>query len=143
MQGNGKGAHELSLYKSLHELALVVRFGRRLLGFGVARARAKWGDEQVHIWRRSYDVPPPGGESLKDTLARTLPYFVTDILPDVLSGKNVIVAAHGNSLRSICMVLNRLDEEGVIGFEIGTGIPLVYRLNADSSVADYKMLAPE
>lgn len=124
-------------------LALNERDYGDLAGLNKDDARAKWGDEQVHIWRRSYDTPPPGGESLKDTLARTLPYFVTDILPDVLSGKNVIVAAHGNSLRSICMVLNRLDEEGVIGFEIGTGIPLVYKLNADSSVADYKMLAPE
>lgn len=111
-----------------------------LAGLNKDDARAKWGDEQVHIWRRSYDVPPPGGESLKDTLARTLPYFVTDILPDVLAGKNVIVAAHGNSLRSICMVLNRLDREGILGFEIATGIPMIYELNADSTVKSHKVL---
>lgn len=111
-----------------------------LAGLNKDDAREKWGDEQVHIWRRSYDVPPPGGESLKDTLARTLPYFVTDILPDVLAGKNVIVAAHGNSLRSICMVLNRLDREGILGFEIATGIPLIYELNADSTVKSHQVL---
>lgn len=111
-----------------------------LAGLNKDDARAKWGEEQVHIWRRSYDVPPPGGESLKDTLARTLPYFVTDILPEVLAGKTVIVAAHGNSLRSICKVLNRLDNEAILGFEIATGVPMIYKLAADSRVADYKVL---
>jgi 2,3-bisphosphoglycerate-dependent phosphoglycerate mutase len=105
-----------------------------LSGLNKDDARAKWGEEQVHIWRRSYDVPPPGGESLKDTLARTLPYFVTDILPDVLSGKTVIVAAHGNSLRSICKVLNRLDNEAILGFEIETGVPMIYKLGSDARV---------
>jgi 2,3-bisphosphoglycerate-dependent phosphoglycerate mutase len=111
-----------------------------LSGLNKDDARAKWGEEQVHVWRRSYDVPPPGGESLKDTLARTLPYFVTDILPEVLAGKTVIVAAHGNSLRSICKVLNRLDNEAILGFEIATGVPMIYRLGADARVVSSETL---
>ncbi len=122
------------------DVALNERDYGELSGLNKDDARAKWGEEQVHIWRRSYDVPPPGGESLKDTLARTLPYFVTDILPDVLAGKNVIVAAHGNSLRSICKVLNRLNNEEILGFEIATGVPMIYELGADAHVTHYEVL---
>ena len=111
-----------------------------LSGLNKDDARAKWGEEQVHQWRRSYDIPPPGGESLKDTLARTLPYYVTDILPEVLAGKNVIVAAHGNSLRSICKVLNKLDNEQILSFEIATGVPLIYRLGPDSRVVAHEVI---
>ncbi|MCP1198948.1 2,3-bisphosphoglycerate-dependent phosphoglycerate mutase [Notoacmeibacter sp. MSK16QG-6] len=125
------------------DLALNERDYGDLAGLNKDDARAKWGEEQVHIWRRSYDVPPPGGESLKDTLARTLPYFVTDILPEVMAGKNVIVAAHGNSLRSICMVLNRLNRDEIVGFEIATGVPLVYELGADTLVTKSETLASE
>ncbi|ESR26086.1 2,3-bisphosphoglycerate-dependent phosphoglycerate mutase [Lutibaculum baratangense] len=107
-----------------------------LSGLNKDDARAEWGEEQVHIWRRSYDVPPPGGESLKDTLARTLPYYVTDILPQVMRGKRVLVAAHGNSLRSIVKVLENLSDEEIVGREIPTGIPIVYRLAADTTVAE-------
>jgi len=112
-----------------------------LTGLNKDDARKKWGEEQVLIWRRSYDVPPPGGESLKDTLARTLPYYVTEILPRVLRGERVLVAAHGNSLRALVMVLDRLSPEGIIKRELATGVPLVYRLNADSSVAEFKEMA--
>jgi 2,3-bisphosphoglycerate-dependent phosphoglycerate mutase len=112
-----------------------------LSGLNKDDARAKWGEEQVHIWRRSYDVPPPGGESLKDTLARSLPYFVGEILPDVMAGKNVIVAAHGNSLRSICKVLDRLDNDEILKYEIATGVPIIYRLNADTTVASKETLS--
>jgi 2,3-bisphosphoglycerate-dependent phosphoglycerate mutase len=112
-----------------------------LSGLNKDDARARWGEEQVHIWRRSYDVPPPGGESLKDTLARSLPYFVGEILPDVMAGKNVIVAAHGNSLRSICKVLDRLDNEEILKYEIATGVPIIYRLNADTTVASKETLS--
>jgi 2,3-bisphosphoglycerate-dependent phosphoglycerate mutase len=112
-----------------------------LSGLNKDDARAKWGEEQVHVWRRSYDVPPPDGESLKDTLARTLPYFVTDILPEVLAGKTVIVAAHGNSLRSICKVLNRLDNEAILGFEIATGVPMIYKMGPDARVISSRTLA--
>ena len=92
------------------------------------------GREQVHIWRRSYDVPPPGGESLKDTVARVLPYYCQAILPAVLRGERTIVAAHGNSLRALVMVLDRLTPETIPGMELATGVPLVYRLKADSTV---------
>jgi 2,3-bisphosphoglycerate-dependent phosphoglycerate mutase len=112
-----------------------------LTGLNKDDARKKWGEEQVHIWRRSYDVAPPGGESLKDTAARVLPYYIQDILPPVLRGDNVIVVAHGNSLRALVMVLERLSPEKIVGREIATGVPLVYRLNADSTVAQMQELA--
>jgi 2,3-bisphosphoglycerate-dependent phosphoglycerate mutase len=106
-----------------------------LSGLNKDDARTRWGEEQVHIWRRSYDVPPPNGESLKDTVARVLPYYCQDILPQVLAGKRVLVAAHGNSLRALVMVLDRLSPKTIPSMELETGIPLIYRLNADSTVA--------
>jgi 2,3-bisphosphoglycerate-dependent phosphoglycerate mutase len=112
-----------------------------LVGLNKDDARKKWGEEQVHIWRRSYDVPPPGGESLKDTVARALPYFVQEILPRVLRGERVLVSAHGNSLRALIMVLERLTPEQILKRELGTGVPIVYRLNADSTVASQLDLA--
>ena len=112
-----------------------------LSGLNKDDARAKWGEDQVHIWRRSYDVAPPGGESLKDTAARVLPYYIQEILPRVLRGDSVIVAAHGNSLRALIMVLERLSPQEIVAREIATGVPLIYRLNADSTVAEKKDLA--
>ena len=112
-----------------------------LSGLNKDDARAKWGAEQVHIWRRSYDVAPPGGESLKDTAARVLPYYIQEILPAALRGKRVLIAAHGNSLRALVMVLERLSTEDILKREIGTGDPLIYRLNADSTVAEKRDLA--
>ena len=112
-----------------------------LSGLNKDDARAKWGEDQVHVWRRSYDVPPPGGESLKDTVARVLPYYVQEILPQVLRGQHVLVAAHGNSLRALVMVLERLSPEGILKREIGTGAPIIYRLNADALVASKTDLA--
>jgi len=112
-----------------------------LSGLNKDDARAKWGAEQVHIWRRSYDVAPPGGESLKDTAARVLPYYIQEILPAVLQGKRVLIAAHGNSLRALVMVLERLSTDDILKREIGTGDPLIYRLNADSTVAEKLDLA--
>jgi 2,3-bisphosphoglycerate-dependent phosphoglycerate mutase len=103
-----------------------------LVGLNKDDARKKWGEEQVHKWRRSYDVAPPGGESLKDTLARTLPYYMKHIQPDVLSGKSVIVAAHGNSLRALIMAIEGLTPEQILKRELATGVPVVYRLGADS-----------
>ena len=111
-----------------------------LSGLNKAETAAKYGDEQVHVWRRSYDVPPPGGESLKDTVARVLPYYVSDILPRVMRGERVLVAAHGNSLRALAMVLDRLDEKTIPTLELKTGVPLVYRLNADTTVASKQVL---
>jgi len=118
----------------IRDLALNERDYGDLSGLNKDDARAKWGPEQVHIWRRSYDVPPPGGESLRDTVARTLPYYVTHILPQVLQGKRVLVTAHGNSLRALIMVLEQLSPEGIMERELATGVPVIYRLNADSTV---------
>jgi 2,3-bisphosphoglycerate-dependent phosphoglycerate mutase len=102
-----------------------------LSGLNKDDARAKWGDEQVVIWRRSYDVPPPGGESLKDTAARTLPYYEAEILPQLKAGKTVLVAAHGNSLRALVMAIEGLTPEQILAREIGTGEPTIYKISAD------------
>ncbi len=115
-------------------LALNERDYGDLSGLNKDDARAKWGEEQVHVWRRSYDVPPPGGESLKDTLARALPYYVQEILPGVLNGQRTLVAAHGNSLRALIMVLEKLTPDGILKRELATGVPIIYRLKADSTV---------
>lgn len=103
-------------------------------------AREKWGEEQVHIWRRSYDVPPPGGESLKDTGARVWPYYLHVIQPHVLRGETTLVAAHGNSLRALIMALEGLTSEEILKQELDTGIPIIYELNADSTIASKKIL---
>jgi 2,3-bisphosphoglycerate-dependent phosphoglycerate mutase len=108
-----------------------------LTGLNKDDARARWGAEQVHQWRRSYDVQPPGGESLRDTVARTLPYYVQDILPEVLAGRRVLVSAHGNSLRALVMVLEKLSPDGIVKREIATGAPLIYRLDACARVVEH------
>jgi 2,3-bisphosphoglycerate-dependent phosphoglycerate mutase len=112
-----------------------------LVGLNKDDARKKWGEEQVHIWRRSYDVAPPGGESLRDTAARVLPYYITEILPRVLRGERVLVSAHGNSLRALVMVLDKHTPESITKLNLDTGVPMVYRLNADSTVASKLDLA--
>ena len=125
----------------IRDLALNERDYGDLSGLNKDDARAKWGEEQVLIWRRSYDVPPPGGESLKDTVARTLPYYVKEILPRVLRGERVLVTAHGNSLRALIMVLEKHTPETILKRELATGVQVIYRLNADSTVADIVDLA--
>ncbi|PWW00189.1 phosphoglycerate mutase [Hoeflea marina] len=125
---------------TIRDQALNERDYGDLSGLNKDDARKKWGEEQVHIWRRSYDVPPPGGESLKDTGARVWPYYMTEILPRVLRGETVLVAAHGNSLRSLLMVLDRLDREQILSVNLATGVPMVYKLNADSTVASKEVL---
>ena len=127
--------------RTLKDQALNERDYGDLAGLNEDDARKKWGPEQVHIWRRSYDVAPPGGESLRDTAARVLPYYINEILPAVLRGERVLVSAHGNSLRALVMVLDRLSPEGIVKREIATGIPMIYRLNADSTVASKLDLA--
>jgi len=112
-----------------------------LVGLNKDDARKKWGEEQVLKWRRSYDIAPPGGESLKDTLARALPYYVTEILPRVLRGERVLVSAHGNSLRALVMVLDKHTPESIIKLNLDTGVPMIYRLNADSTVKSKMDLA--
>ena len=111
-----------------------------LTGLNKDDARAKFGEEQVLIWRRSYDVPPPKGESLKDTLARSLPYYMHHIQPQVLSGKNVLVAAHGNSLRSLIMAIDGLTPEQILKRELETGVPVVYKLKSNSLPASVEVL---
>jgi len=106
-----------------------------LVGLNKDDARKRWGEEQVHIWRRSYAVAPPGGESLRDTAARVLPYYIGEILPRVLRGERVLVSAHGNSLRALVMVLDRHTPESITQLNLETGVPMIYRLAADSTVA--------
>ena len=125
----------------IRDLALNERDYGDLSGLNKDDARKRWGEEQVHIWRRSYDVAPPGGESLKDTAARVLPYYIQDILPRVLRGERVLVSAHGNSLRALVMVLDHLSPQEIVKREIATGVPLIYRLNPDSTVAERKVMA--
>jgi 2,3-bisphosphoglycerate-dependent phosphoglycerate mutase len=111
-----------------------------LSGLNKDDARKKWGEEQVHIWRRSYDVQPPGGESLRDTGARVWPYYIHTILPRVMRGDGVLVAAHGNSLRALIMALDGLTSKTVLDLELATGVPVVYRLNADTTIAAKEIL---
>jgi 2,3-bisphosphoglycerate-dependent phosphoglycerate mutase len=131
------GQPELTTVK---DRALNERDYGELTGLNKDDARKRWGEEQVRIWRRSFDVAPPGGESLKDTLARALPYYMTHIQPQVLSGKRVLVSAHGNSLRALIMALEGLAPEEILKRELETGVPIVYRLHADSTVAAREIL---
>lgn len=105
-----------------------------LSGLNKDDARAKWGEEQVLIWRRSYDVPPPGGESLKDTAARTLPYYEAEILPLLKQGKTILIAAHGNSLRALVMAIEKLTPEQILKREIATGQPTVYQIGSEGQL---------
>ena len=125
---------------TIRDRALNERHYGDLSGLNTDEAREKWGEEQVRLWRRSYDVSPPGGESLKDTVARVLPFYCQRILPPVMRGERVLVVAHGNSLRALAMVLDQLTSETVSTLEISTGVPIVYQLNADSTVASRQVL---
>lgn len=111
-----------------------------LSGLNKDDARKRWGEEQVHIWRRSFDVPPPGGESLKDTAERTLPYYNAQIVPQLAAGKTIIIAAHGNSIRSLVMQLEQLSPEQILKVEIATGVPIVYKLDGDGRVLSKRLL---
>ena len=121
--------------RSSRDRALNERHYGDLSGLNKDEARDKWGEEQVRLWRRSYDVAPPGGESLKDTVARVVPFYCQRILPPVLRGERVLVAAHGNSLRALAMVLDQMTPESVTTLEFATGAVVIYTLNADSTVA--------
>jgi len=113
-----------------------------LSGLNKDDAREKWGEEQVHIWRRSFDIPPPGGESLKDTADRVLPFFNSEIMPLIKQEKDILIAAHGNSLRALVMQLDGLGAEEIIGVNIGTGEPYCYEMNTDGTVADKRIITP-
>lgn len=127
--------------KTIRHQALNERDYGDLAGLNKDDAREKWGEEQVHIWRRSFDIPPPGGESLKDTAERVLPYYQSHIWPDYIAGNNIIIAAHGNSLRALVMQLEGLSPEEIMAREIGTGQPIIYQLNEDGSVSTVRDLA--
>ena len=127
--------------ETIRDQALNERDYGDLSGLNKDDARAKWGEEQVHVWRRSYDIAPPGGESLKDTGARVWPYYIHVLQPHVLRGETVLVVAHGNSLRALIMALDGLTGDQIVKTELATGVPIVYRLNADSSVASKAILA--
>lgn len=122
------------------DVALNERDYGDLSGLNKDEARKKWGDEQIMLWRRSYDVPPPGGESLKDTAARVLPYYEAHIWPLLAAGKNVIVAAHGNSLRALIMRLEQLTGEEILQRELATAAPIVYRLTPEGVCAERRNL---
>ena len=125
---------------TIRDQALNERDYGELSGLDKDDARKRWGESQVHVWRRSYDVPPPGGESLKDTAARVLPYYEREIWPALASGKNVIVAAHGNSLRALIMKLENLTGEEIIKRELATGVPIIYRLSDAGGVDEKRVL---
>ncbi|MBN9066618.1 MAG: 2,3-bisphosphoglycerate-dependent phosphoglycerate mutase [Rhizobiales bacterium] len=126
--------------QTIRDQALNERDYGDLSGLNKDDARKKWGEEQVHVWRRSYDIQPPGGESLRDTGARVWPYYLHEMQPHVLGGKTMLVAAHGNSLRALIMALDGLSPDEVVRLELGTGVPIIYQLNADSSVASKEVL---
>jgi len=111
-----------------------------LAGLNKDDAREKWGAEQVHIWRRSFDTPPPGGESLKDTAARVLPYYEAEILPLIRAGKDILIAAHGNSLRALVMRLEGLSPAQILDVNIGTGVPYIYDMDEDGAVISKDIL---
>tara|TARA_B100000287_G_C20565070_1_gene754126 strand:- start:262 stop:867 length:606 start_codon:yes stop_codon:yes gene_type:complete len=110
-----------------HNISLNERNYGDLAGLNKDDARKKWGEEQVHIWRRSYDISPPGGESLKDTADRVLPYYKETIAPEIEEGSNVLIVAHGNSLRALVMFLEKINPEDIVNLEIRTGIPLIFK----------------
>ena len=124
---------DIPIYKNI---ALNERNYGSLAGLNKDDARKKWGDEQVHIWRRSFDIPPPDGESLKNTAERVLPYFNKEILPKVVYGSNILIAAHGNSLRSLIMQLDDINEEDIVNLEIPTGAPIKYIFDGSGSILE-------
>ncbi len=114
--------------------ALNERMYGDLQGLDKTETAKKYGDDQVKIWRRSFDIPPPNGESLKDTADRVIPYFKSEIEPQLKAGKNIVIAAHGNSLRALIMYLEKMTPKEILEFEIGTGVPRLYELDSDLKV---------
>ncbi|MCL4372685.1 2,3-bisphosphoglycerate-dependent phosphoglycerate mutase [Candidatus Parvarchaeota archaeon] len=125
----------------IKDSALNERMYGDLQGLNKEDTAKKYGAEQVHIWRRSYDVRPPNGESLEDTQKRTIPFFINCIMTDIKEGKNVLVVAHGNSLRSIIMYLDKLSKEQVLSLELPTGLPIVYSIDSNGMVTSKKELS--
>ena len=125
----------------IKDSALNERMYGDLQGLNKEDTAKKYGDQQVHIWRRSYDIKPPNGESLEDTQKRTIPFFINCIMTDIKEGKNVLVVAHGNSLRSIVMYLDKLSKEQVLSLELPTGLPIVYSIDLNGIVTSKKELS--
>ena len=138
LRGAGQPDVPISMDPALNE-----RMYGELQGLNKAECAERFGAEQVHIWRRSYDVPPPGGESLADTAARTLPYFQREILPMAAGGDNVLVSAHGNSLRAIVMQLDELTKEQVLGLNIPNAVSIIYEIDRSGGVVSKRMLELE
>ena len=105
-----------------------------LSGLNKDEARKKWGEDKVHQWRRSFDIPPPGGESLRNTADRVLPYYESNIVPRINEGLNILITAHGNSLRSLVMHLDKISSEDIVKLEIGTGVPLIYETESSENI---------
>lgn len=126
--------------ETIFDKALNERDYGDLVGLNKDDARKKWGDEQVHLWRRSYDTPPPGGESLKDTSDRVMPYYKSVIEPRVLDGETVIVSAHGNSLRALVMSLEGLTHKEILAKELATGVPMIYQLDENGGLESVEVL---
>ncbi len=120
--------------------ALNERMYGELQGLNKADTAKKYGDEQVKIWRRSYDIAPPGGESLKDTADRVLPYYENRIMPYILQGETILISAHGNSLRALVMQLEQLSKEQVLELNIPTGAPLLYEFEKSGAVVHHRYL---
>jgi len=134
---SGNPGSELPIYQSVE---LAERYYGDLQGLNKDETRKKYGEEQVHLWRRSYDIRPPGGESLKDTCERTIPYYQTHIEPELRKGKTLLVVAHGNSLRSIVKFIENISDEIIPTLEIPTGVPLVYDFDARGAYIGKKTL---
>lgn len=133
----GDPKSEIPIFMSVD---LAERYYGNLQGLNKQKTREKYGDEQVHLWRRSYDVNPPSGESLKDTCERTTPYYEKYILRDLQEGKTVLVSAHGNSLRAITMHVENISEQEIPNVEIPTGVPIVYSFDGNMNLIDKKLL---
>ena len=133
----GNSEKEIPVYQSVE---LAERYYGDLQGLNKQKTREKYGDEQVHLWRRSYDINPPNGESLKDTCERTTPYYKKYILKDLQDGKTVLVSAHGNSLRAITMYVENISEEEIPKVEIPTGVPIVYNFDENMNLLEKKLL---
>jgi 2,3-bisphosphoglycerate-dependent phosphoglycerate mutase len=127
----------------IKDAALDERAYGELTGINKDEARKRWGEDQIKIWRRSYDVAPPGGESLRDAGARVWPYYIHTILPRVLGGEGVLVSAHGNSLRALIMALEGLAPDQIVDRELETGVPIIYWLRDDSTIADREIVDVE
>ena len=127
----------------IKDSALDERAYGELTGINKDEARKRWGEEQIHIWRRSYTVAPPGGESLRDAGARVWPYYIHTMLPHVLRGEGVLVSAHGNSLRALIMALEGLTPDQIVNRELDTGVPIIYRLRDDATIAEREIVDVE